>query len=475
MHVLCLFMAALAPATLINGSPILGHHEQRNASIAHGNIVSHVLVKRDVPLTARDIEEADQHGVDLNKMYKHSILKHSDGSDYSIWVHSSFNPNFLADEESGNDVPDLGKRWDGFTGAYNRMPKQFKLDEDSNTCSWSDWVKRTDKHSAFAGGADAIIQWTRKNRGGWKLGPDDAYYSSDILVGGSNTGANMRFSVRKSQGRTVILGTKDVGGVTRDAFHKFRRKINGVWRMAGKGKMRCWTGDDGASLLRWEIDRSDRDVEAENPRPPKSDSYQSKPKEQAAPSYYPQTEQYQEPNPQQQPEYHSPQQHYYQPERYPQTEHHYHPQTVYYSNPVTQPKPPKYQQPYYPPEVAPQPKTVHHIHHMEATHRPRPVPPPVNHVYDHKVTYRPKPAPTPPPPPPVHHIHHYPKIYQPPPPPAPPALPPALPPSIPPGGYRPGEGPPGYYQSPPAAQYHHHDQAGYKHRPGCVGCNWQPK
>lgn len=67
MHVLSLFMAALAPATLINGSPILGHHEQKNASIDHGNIVSHVRVKRDVPLTARDIEEADQHGVDLNK------------------------------------------------------------------------------------------------------------------------------------------------------------------------------------------------------------------------------------------------------------------------------------------------------------------------------------------------------------------------------------------------------------------------
>lgn len=67
MHVLTLFIAVLAPATLINGLLTQDTHEQSNIATRNNPFVSHVRVKRDVPLTARDIEEADQHGVDLNK------------------------------------------------------------------------------------------------------------------------------------------------------------------------------------------------------------------------------------------------------------------------------------------------------------------------------------------------------------------------------------------------------------------------
>jgi hypothetical protein len=69
MHVLSMLMAALAQATLINGSPILvlGDNEQKKGSIDPVKIVEHVRVERELQLRARDIEEADQHGVDLNK------------------------------------------------------------------------------------------------------------------------------------------------------------------------------------------------------------------------------------------------------------------------------------------------------------------------------------------------------------------------------------------------------------------------
>jgi hypothetical protein len=71
MHPLRLFIAALAPATFINGLPSRRNHGLDYGSAPNRTIVSHVHVKRDVPLTARDIEEAGQHGVDLNKSKSH--------------------------------------------------------------------------------------------------------------------------------------------------------------------------------------------------------------------------------------------------------------------------------------------------------------------------------------------------------------------------------------------------------------------
>ncbi|KAF4495119.1 hypothetical protein FAGAP_8733, partial [Fusarium agapanthi] len=264
MHLLRFFITALVPATLINGLPTQGNHEQNDASIRNGTIVSHVRVRRDVPLTTRDIEEAGRHGVDLNKMYKHSVLTHADGSDYSIWVHNSFDPDVKDDEKSANDVPALGMRsWKEDAYANDRMPNRFEFDQHTDTCAKSSWKKKTNNRSPFADGADALIEWTYKNKGGWRLGVQDSYYSTDILIGGTNTGANMRFSVRKEPGRIVILGTKDVGDAVGGAYHKFKKRIKGVWRMAGKGKMKCWDGSDLKNMLHWEIDRSDRDIVTE--------------------------------------------------------------------------------------------------------------------------------------------------------------------------------------------------------------------
>ncbi|KAF5594963.1 hypothetical protein FPCIR_4587 [Fusarium pseudocircinatum] len=359
MHLLRMFIATLAPATLINGLPIGDNHEQNDVSTLNGTFVSHVNVRRDVPLTARDIEEANEHGVDLNKMYKHSILKHSDGSDYSIWVHNSFDPKFVDDAQSANDTFALDKRWEPEEHTNDRMPNRFKFDDVQHTCGSSDYKKRTDKHSPFADGADAFVEWTFKNKGGWRIAPEDAYYSTDILIGGSNTGANMRFSVRKDPGRVVILGTKDIRYVTAAGSRKWRKKITGVWRMAGKGKMKCWDGIEGTNMLRWEIDRSDRDIKTETTTPvaqPAPEPTHHVEQHQAEPStktvYYPAPYPF------------SPQSEY-RPE--PTTK------TVYYPAPYPfSPQPPYLNfpipyrfatQPSSTPAPTPHPHTAHHAHH----------------------------------------------------------------------------------------------------------------
>ncbi|CZR37941.1 uncharacterized protein FPRO_06868 [Fusarium proliferatum ET1] len=324
MHLLNLFIAVLAPATLIDGLPTQDTHEQSNIATRNNTFVSHVRVKRDVPLTARDIEEADQHGVDLNKMYKHSILKHSNGSEYSIWVHNSFDPDVKDDEKSADDVSDLGKRsWEEQAYAKDRMPNRFEFDDHTDTCAKSDFKKKTNNRSPFANGADALIDWTVKHKGGWRIGATDSYYSTDILIGGTNMGANMRFSVRKEPGRIVILGTKDVGDAVVGAYNKFKQDIKGVARMAGKGKMKCWDGNNGKNMLHWEIDRSDREIE-----------FESATKEQPNPKP---TQQHQEPE--------------YQPEAAPKT--------VYYPVPVslqTIYPPPPFRPPLYTPAQAPGPE-----------------------------------------------------------------------------------------------------------------------
>ncbi|RBR19935.1 hypothetical protein FVER53590_12245 [Fusarium verticillioides] len=252
MHPLRLFIAALAPATLINGLAPRGNHGLDYGSAPNRTIVSHVHVKRDIPMAARDIEEA---------VYKHSILKHFDGSDYTVWVHNSFDPNVKDHEKRANDTAALGKRWQRDGPTKHRMPNRFRLANRTDTCEKSDWKVRTDKHSAFSNGADAIVEWTYHNKGAWRLAPEDAFYSTDLLISGTNTGSNMRFSVRKEAGRVVVLGTKDVRDVTNGAIHRFTRKIKGVLRLAGKGKMKCWDESEGENMLWWEFDRSDRDIE----------------------------------------------------------------------------------------------------------------------------------------------------------------------------------------------------------------------
>ncbi|KAF5967628.1 hypothetical protein FBULB1_11138 [Fusarium bulbicola] len=144
------------------------------------------------------------------------------------------------------------------------MPNRFKFDSHTDSCAGSSFKKKTDNRSPFADGTDALIEWTYKNKGGWRIGASNAYYSSDILIGGSNTGANTTFSVRKEPSRVVILRTKDVGDAVGGAYHRFKKTFKCVVRMAGKGQMKCWNGGgDYKNMLHWEIDRSDRDIETE--------------------------------------------------------------------------------------------------------------------------------------------------------------------------------------------------------------------
>lgn len=335
-------------------------------------------------------------------MYKHSILKHYNGSDYSIWVHNSFDPDVKDDEKSADDVSALGKRsWEEEAYANDRMPNRSEFHNQTDTCAKSDFKKETNNRSPFANGANALINWTSKNKGGWRIGATDSYYSTDILIGGTNMGANMRFSVRKEPGRIVILGTKDVGDAVGGAYDKFKKEIQGVARMAGKGKMKCWDGNNKKNMLHWEIDRSDRDIEVESA-----------------------TEKQSTPKPTQQ----------HQPGAAPKT--------VYY--PVT---------------VVPQPRYPH----SEPPHRlyaPAPAPSlqpaqtqaPENHVHYHNdngSTYQQGPEPTKAPQsPPLVYLATMTEMSQ----------------SIPPGGYRSGEGRPGFpgSSSTNTSSYHYYGKPGWK-------------
>ncbi|KAH6686917.1 hypothetical protein F5X68DRAFT_232241 [Plectosphaerella plurivora] len=48
------------------------------------------LFKRDDPVTERDFELADLHGVNLAESYKHAVIRRDNGDDLTIWVHLSF-------------------------------------------------------------------------------------------------------------------------------------------------------------------------------------------------------------------------------------------------------------------------------------------------------------------------------------------------------------------------------------------------
>ncbi|KAF9777137.1 hypothetical protein IL306_004592 [Fusarium sp. DS 682] len=259
MHVFSLLLAALAPVTLVNGSPAPGSQSDDMGFIGGDEIVEYVHVKRDVALHARDIHEADKHGVNLKEMHKHSILKRSNGDHVSIWVHNSFNGSFFDDDKRGNNAVDLQRRSLGFE-VKNLHPDFYQPGDSKKKCKKSKIASLTTESSPYGYGALAIVRWAHMNMGAFYLGNSCCFFATDLLVAGSNQGGNMRFSVRK-EGEAIFLGSLDIAEVTQRAMDKHSKQYGETWRLAAGGKMKCRKAHQkGHKQLWWDISRSDERV-----------------------------------------------------------------------------------------------------------------------------------------------------------------------------------------------------------------------
>ncbi|RFN49092.1 hypothetical protein FIE12Z_6733 [Fusarium flagelliforme] len=154
-----------------------------------------VLFKRDDVLKARDLELANIHGVNLTEMYKHSMFKRDDGDHIIVWVARSFIET--------EDEPGLTKRQDARPGRESG----FTNSPISDYCRDHKRQNHAGPNGPYSGGVQAMYRWARGHRGGrWDI---DRNWEN-LVIAGSNNGANAVYKARVIDDTVASIGTMDV-------------------------------------------------------------------------------------------------------------------------------------------------------------------------------------------------------------------------------------------------------------------------
>ncbi|CAF3590216.1 hypothetical protein SNK03_012905 [Fusarium graminearum] len=182
-----------------------------------------VLFKRDDILSARDIELANIHGVDLTEMYKHSMIKRDDGDHIVVWVARDF--------IEANDEQGVSKRQSARPGTKS----DFTSDNKADYCRDHTRHDQTGPNGPYSGGVQAMYDWARNHSGGrWPLTSS----WKNLVLAGSNSGANALYKAKTTGGETNI-GTKDVRNDADWTRNRAREFSGRGWRASSKGGETC--------------------------------------------------------------------------------------------------------------------------------------------------------------------------------------------------------------------------------------------
>lgn len=170
-------------------------------------------------------------------MTKHSVIKRADGDDYTVWVHRSFVEVELP-EDGG-----LEKRQSARLDHSSFV--KFHKSPDTDRCGTNTWYGHTGPSSPTTGGPHAIVRWANSNPSYFEIPREDArdVRWHTLVIGGSNTGNNARFSVKRLAADstwTVFIGSDDIRYQTSKAITDYQRQFaDGSWRVEASGGGRC--------------------------------------------------------------------------------------------------------------------------------------------------------------------------------------------------------------------------------------------
>ncbi|KAL2214747.1 hypothetical protein CC79DRAFT_1363494 [Sarocladium strictum] len=241
-----LYLVPAFVATILASAPAVVDEESLD-HLAENEV--HVF-KRDLgSVTARDIELAKRDGVSLLEMYRHSVVKRDDGDHVTIWVHNSFEEGETVEElpagldsgaveVAGDDASDtkLAKRQK--TAIKNEWEGVLRGHE----CWWDKTIYHDDTGptAPYTGGLNAVVSWGRNRKGGWWV---RSTRDRDLIVAGSNSGANMRFHARSESNLAsniaAHIGAQDVGTIVERARNRYQRNTGGGMRVRANGWAFC--------------------------------------------------------------------------------------------------------------------------------------------------------------------------------------------------------------------------------------------
>lgn len=174
-------------------------------------------------------------------MYKHARIKRDDGDDLTIWVNRRFVPT---DEESQDLTKRQGARM-GSGGNYRGG--------DRDQCNNHARNHHRTASSPYSGGVQAIERWAGAREGYFTITAQLEKWDN-LVVGGSNSGANALYRAQRADGNNIRIGTEDIrddADWTADGAVKF----GSSWRAQGYGRESCPGG-----RLKYEIIRTKYNV-----------------------------------------------------------------------------------------------------------------------------------------------------------------------------------------------------------------------
>ncbi|KAH7362134.1 hypothetical protein B0T11DRAFT_81046 [Plectosphaerella cucumerina] len=243
------FIAATAAALPTSTVP-------ESASQFERDIIEIVTLERKAFLSARDLELAARHGANADEMFPHSLIRRKGGDDITIWVNNNYQEGEPLADDDDEKASALGKRQ---SARPNDNAYTIQGGQNQRLCSAISVppdVHLTRPDSAFTGGAHAMIAWGRRSYGFFKFAGKSGTSWTDVLLGGSNSGANARFSIIKEDGHLETrIGTGDVALLVDYVVPKFQVNYGDGWRIAAQGRAGC---PDGG--MKFELKKTDKRI-----------------------------------------------------------------------------------------------------------------------------------------------------------------------------------------------------------------------
>ena len=164
------------------------------------------------------------------------MFKRDDGDHIVVWVARSFT----------EDEPSLAKR----QGARPGRESGFTNSPISDYCRSHKRQNHAGPNGPYSGGVQAMYRWARGHRGGrWDI---DRNWEN-LVIAGSNKGANAVYKARVVDDTVASIGTMDVRNDADWTQNRAREFSGRGWRASSKGGETCGLN----TRINYEIVRTD--------------------------------------------------------------------------------------------------------------------------------------------------------------------------------------------------------------------------
>lgn len=199
--------------------------------------------------------ESVAHQLTIPSVWKHSVIRRSDGNDITFWVHNSW---VDGEQELPDDATDEEENH-----LETRQVESYKFNKGGNSrCRKTKIEGRTNSRSPSTGAAQRIVDWSRKHKGYFTH--TNVYRSVRMVAARAGNGGHAEFSARKMSVNklrpNIYVGTKDIADIVQASINRYKKRAGGgSWRVQTRGTSNCeanGVSGKGRANVSWALSRS---------------------------------------------------------------------------------------------------------------------------------------------------------------------------------------------------------------------------